>query len=247
MQLWQKNSNNLSICGLRKKISLKIREVILSGQAGALRFLPVQYLPAFQDFFSSNPDVYRDLDILTEKVFWLQLSGGHPELRMLFEEHGFRNDKQKSFLFGHEISSLSGFGRSAAVYTTTEHYALKVVLPENKLCLKNEFSLLSMVKHRHIVEVHAFYESKYGAGMLLEKLDVPSGDRQGYFRALSYLHGQGLCHGDIRYGNLGTSRSGCAKLLDFGSCFHGTPQFMKKECFDLKTILDKYLPDKGES
>lgn len=240
MQLWQKTINNFAIENLWQKTQADVKNLFQQGSLCSQRFMPYQYLSALQDEAILTEVYSGKFDQLIEKMFWHRISGGHPELQDLFSSFGLSSNAGKFILWGHEIMEILGCGSSSVVYRTAEQHAMKVVFSPHKKKLLYEYSLLSAIKCDNIVKVLEFYESSQGAGMLLEKLSFPSSDETGYINGLSHLHQLGLCHGDIRYKNLGSDKNGTAKLFDLGNSFYGTSDEMQKEDVDLRLLLEKF-------
>ena len=95
------------------------------------------------------------------------------------------------------------------------------------------------IKCDNIVKAFDFYESIDSAGILLEHLPSQFCNTEGFVCGLNCLHQTGLCHGDIRYANLGSDHNGTAKLFDLGNSFFGTTETMQKEKKDLRLLLEK--------
>lgn len=239
MYLRQKINNKLVIKNLWQQTLLEMRILFRQCDFAAQRFFPYQYLSVLPRVTLLAGVNFAARSQLAEEIFWYKITGHHICLRRLYEKNGFCPRRGKLVLWGHELSDLIGYGHSGAVYRTVQDYALKVVTPLKIKKLQQEYHLLTGLKHKNIVTAYEIYESADGAGMLLEKLNAPSRDTKGYVRALNFLHKNGVCHGDIRYTNLGADEKGNAKLLDFGNCFYGSMAEMKKEKFDLKLLIKK--------
>lgn len=240
MQLWQGTTEHIAVGNLWQKTQDDIKQIFHPEFLRPRRFLPRQYLALFQDGTLLTAVGSGNWDLVAEKMFWHRLSGGHPGVQHLFQSFGAAAGNGKFVLWGHEISELLGRGSSAAVYRTTDGYALKVVDFSAREKLRREYSCLAGIKCRNIVRAFDFYESPEGGGMLLETLAPPSCDRAGYLNGVKHLHRAGICHGDIRYTNLGSDKNGTAKLFDLGSSFYGTSGKMQKEEAELKLLLEKF-------
>ena len=240
MQLWQKTTNNLAIENLWQKTQADIKKMFQPDSLCTQRFLPYQYLSVLQDEILLSGMQPERIKLLTDKIFLHRITGGHPELQHLLKVFGYTPDAGNFTLWGHKITEILGRGSSSVVYCTDEHYALKVVSASGRDKLFQEYIRISGIKCNNIVNAYDFYESTEGAGMLLEQLSSPSCDTNGYICGLDYLHQIGLCHGDIRYSNLGSDNNGTAKLFDLGNCFYGTTGSMQKEKKDLRLLLEKF-------
>lgn len=240
MQLWQKKSSNIEINGLWDKTLTGVKRMLEPETLRSRRFLPRQYLAALTEEMGHLTFSPEQLGGAAEKIFWNDLTGGHPELQLLFKEYGYKKGAEKAALFNYEVSHLIGSGRSGAVYSINEQYVLKAVPARDREKLQREFTLLSRMESAYIVKAFDFCESRYGAGMVLERLNPPSVDGQGYLSALEFLHGKGVCHGDIRFTNLGSSRNGKGKLFDLGNAFYGHLPAMEKEKTNLRLLLEKF-------
>ena len=240
MQLWQKKNSNFTIENLWQKTQADIKKIFQPDALCSQRLLPHQYLSAIQDDKLFQDAYSGKLDSLTEKFFWERICGGHPRLQSLFNSFELTATASEFKIWGHEILEVLGHGSSSVVYRTAGQFALKVVCDAEKQRLFREYSLLSEIQCKNIVKVFDFYESPYGAGMLLEFLMPPSCDNAGYSAGLEHLHQNGVCHGDIRYTNLGASKNGTAKLFDFGKSFYGTAEEMLNENITLKLLLEKF-------
>lgn len=240
MQLWQKRTNNLAIEDLWQKTQADIKKMFQPDSLCTYRFLPYQYLSVLPGEILLSEMSPDKIESLTGKIFLHRITGGHPELQGLLKTFGYTPDIGTCMLWGHKITEILGRGSSSAVYRTDEHYALKVVPTAGRDKLFQEYIRLSGIKCNNIVKVFAFYESTNGAGMLLEQLSALSYDTDGYICGLNYLHQVGLCHGDIRYTNLGSDDNGTAKLFDLGNSFYGTSDEMQKEDVDLRLLLEKF-------
>ena len=240
MQLWQKKTNNLAIEDLWQKTQADIKKMFQPDSLCTCRFLPYQYLSVLQDEILLSEMHPEKVELLTDKIFLHRITGGHPELQSLLKTFGYTPDTGICMLWEHKITEILGRGSSSVVYSTDEHYALKVVPATDRYKLFQEYILLSEIKCNNIIKAFDFYESTEGAGMLLEQLSPLSCDTNGYICGLNYLHQMGLCHGDIRYANLGSDGNGTAKLFDLGNSFYGTPDSMQKEKKDLRLLLEKF-------
>lgn len=240
MQLWQKTTNNIAIEKLWQKTQADIKKMFQPDSLCTQRFLPYQYLSVLQDEILLSGMQPEKIELLTDKVFLHKITGGHPELQGLLKMSGYTPNAGNFMLWGHKITKILGGGSSSVVYCTDEHYALKVVPVSDRNKLFQEYIRLAGIKSDNIVKTFDFYESKEGAGMLLEQLSSLSCDTDGYMCGLNYLHQMGLCHGDIRYTNLGSDNNGTAKLFDLGNSFYGTTGSMQKEKKDLGLLLEKF-------
>ncbi len=200
-------------------------------------FLPKRYMTIISEDVLKRGIGIMSLEALTQKIYWHKLTGGHLQLQSLFEVFDFNKSSCNVSIFGFRISALAGRGSTASVYITESGYVLKVVSKEFRQKLQNEFELLNKITCKNIVRSFDFFDSVNGSGLLLEKLSPAIGNSSGYFKALKYLHNIGICHGDIRYTNLGSGKDGCAKLFDLGNSFAGTEQIMQKEFADLTQLF----------
>src|SRR5689334_6917043 len=139
------------------------------------------------------------------------------------------------------LRSLGGGGMGSVWLAETpegEIVALKILTADPE-SLAREFAILSRLRHPHIVSVKGFSPTTlpitgreegpclwmdYVEGRpLLEALaqtqtgpDTILKNFEEALEALSYLHGQGVVHGDLSPGNLLLDAQGRLKLLDFG-------------------------------
>ncbi len=237
MQLRQVNKNKIFVKDLWNVVFADVEYFVKTK-----RFLPCRYLP-----FLSQKSLMAGVDKiavgdLAEKIYWYRLTGGHLALKNLFKIHDYEREKKHVQAFDFKIVTLLGYGRDAVVYAVEKDYALKVVAAENKSKLKQEFVLLKNFTCDNIVQVYEYLESAHGAAILQEKIMPQLGCACDYFYALEYLHKKGICHGDIRYSNLGSGKNGQAKLIDFGNSFYGSEKMMQEETETLAVLLEQYCP-----
>ncbi|XP_018467371.2 LOW QUALITY PROTEIN: CBL-interacting serine/threonine-protein kinase 6 [Raphanus sativus] len=170
----------------------------------------------------------------------------------------------------YELGRLLGHGTFAKVYharnvTTGKSMAMKVVAKEKVIKvgmveqIKREISVMSMVKHPNIVELHEVMASKskiYFAmelvrgGELFAKIskgrlreDVARVYFQQLISAVDFCHSRGVYHRDLKPENLLLDEEGNLKVTDFGlsaltehlkqdGLFHttcGTPAYVAPE------------------
>ncbi|EAY02764.1 AGC family protein kinase [Trichomonas vaginalis G3] len=149
---------------------------------------------------------------------------------------------------------------------TQQDVAIKVInldtiTEDDEICLVREVTALLQVDHPNIVytfeyilnENRLYIISEYiNGGMILTKVNDMHGlsesQARSYFNdvlsAINYLHRSRLiCHRDIKLQNILISKTGSAKLIDFGFCnsnnflrsfnsFVGTPGFTAPEVVD---------------
>jgi hypothetical protein len=136
---------------------------------------------------------------------------------------------------------------------------------------RGEFRVLADVYHPNMARVLDLFVDDFGAYFTMEYVDggtfdawvrgefgppMSRADRllqgaRSLFRALDFLHGEGLAHGDVKPSNLLVTRDGVLKLVDFGLVRNlenpdkrvnptaGTPLYLPQEAFfgntDVKT------------
>lgn len=122
---------------------------------------------------------------------------------------------------------------------TGEYVAVKVLDKEQLQLsrmtqqIKRELTLFSMLRHDNIVQGKEVLSSKTKLYMVMELVTggdlhtmlskrhrLPEDEARGYFRdllqCLTYCHGQGVFHRDLKLENLLISSSGALKVCDFG-------------------------------
>ncbi|KAJ0698280.1 putative protein kinase CAMK-CAMKL-CHK1 family [Helianthus annuus] len=143
----------------------------------------------------------------------------------------------------YELGRQLGHGTFARVYHarnvhTGTHVAMKVVTKEKVIKagmmeqLKREISVMKMVQHPNIVELHEVMASKtkvYFAlelvkgGELFSKIEkgkLREEVARSYFQqlisAVDFCHSRGVFHRDLKPENLLLDEEGCLKITDFG-------------------------------
>ena len=145
------------------------------------------------------------------------------------------------YILGNEIGS-GAFGKvvSATHQITGEKVAIKILdkiilsqTPEDYQLVKQELSILKIVKHKYIVRLyeiletpqHIFIVTEYCEGRdlmdyILTRTRLTEEESLKYFQqlinALYYLHSQNITHRDIKIDNLLLDRNYDLKLIDFG-------------------------------
>ena len=145
------------------------------------------------------------------------------------------------FTLGPELGS-GAFGKVVIGkhILTDEHVAIKILdklalnqTPTDYESVKNEISILKLVKHKHIAQLyevletpqHIFIIMEYCEGKdildyILTKTKLSEEESLKFFRqlinALFYLHSQNIAHRDIKIDNLLLDRNQNLKLIDFG-------------------------------
>lgn len=158
------------------------------------------------------------------------------------------NRSVEDYLSSHEYqrSFLIGRGSSAAVYATIvgdgsfvalKHIETASLTAQESHAILRELRILSKLRHPNIVQYHHVEEKSntkevllfmeylhHSLGSLVRKNGAPlnEGIVQRYVRqlleGLSYLHGKGVVHRDIKADNvLLNATKGVVKLADFGS------------------------------
>ncbi|KAL3323112.1 hypothetical protein AABB24_040294 [Solanum stoloniferum] len=153
-------------------------------------------------------------------------------------------EEKCAVLYGkYELGRVLGQGSFAKVYharnvVTGENIAMKVVGKEKVIKvgmmeqIKREISVMKMVKHPNIVELHEVMASKtkiYFAmeyvkgGELFEKVakgKLREDNARGYFQqlisAIDFCHSRGVYHRDLKPENLLLDEEGNLKVTDFG-------------------------------
>ncbi|XP_059276516.1 CBL-interacting serine/threonine-protein kinase 6-like [Lycium ferocissimum] len=153
-------------------------------------------------------------------------------------------EEKCAVLYGkYELGRMLGQGTFAKVYqahnmVTSENIAMKVVGKEKVIKvgmmeqIKREISVMKMVKHPNIVELHEVMASKtkiYFAmefvkgGELFEKVakgKLREQNARGYFQqlisAIDFCHSRGVYHRDLKPENLLLDEEGNLKVTDFG-------------------------------
>ncbi|KAJ8528150.1 hypothetical protein K7X08_021842 [Anisodus acutangulus] len=153
-------------------------------------------------------------------------------------------EEKCAVLYGkYELGQMLGQGTFAKVYqarnvVTAENLAMKVVGKEKVIKvgmmeqIKREISVMKMVKHPNIVELHEVMASKtkiYFAmefvkgGELFEKVakgKLREHIARGYFQqlisAIDFCHSRGVYHRDLKPENLLLDEEGNLKVTDFG-------------------------------
>ncbi|KAI9191722.1 hypothetical protein LWI28_012554 [Acer negundo] len=153
-------------------------------------------------------------------------------------------EERPSVLHGkYELGRMLGHGTFAKVYhgknlQTGRHVAMKVVGKEKVIKvgmmeqIKREISVMKMVKHRNIVELHEVMASKskiYFAmelvrgGELFNKIakgrlreDLARLYFQQLISAIDFCHSRGVYHRDLKPENLLLDEDGNLKVTDFG-------------------------------
>jgi eukaryotic-like serine/threonine-protein kinase len=146
-------------------------------------------------------------------------------------------------IVNHTILSVAGEGGMGIVYEVEDRlgrrFALKVLRPEKAAApdfvreLKDEADATGSVDHEHVVTVLGQGEENGRHFILMEFVDGPPLDRlleeRGRLpweealeimiqvaRALHCAHGKGLIHRDVKPENVLLTKSGSARLTDFG-------------------------------
>lgn len=169
-----------------------------------------------------------------------------------------------------------GLGVVFLAFDTQRHQlvALKRVTafgPDAGFQTRGEFRVLADVYHPNMARVLDLFVDEFGTYFTMEYVDggtfdawvrgefgpaMSRADRllqgaRALFRALDFLHGEGLAHGDVKPSNLLVNRDGVLKLVDFGLVRNldhpdhrvnptaGTPLYLPQEAFfgntDVKT------------
>ncbi|MEM8984354.1 MAG: hypothetical protein AAGC71_15085, partial [Pseudomonadota bacterium] len=134
------------------------------------------------------------------------------------------------------VRSLHETPRSSVWLCVDEHAQGNVVIKRSgdSAALKREWETLRAVNHPHIIRAFDFHDESPAAfaqyfvdGQRLadlgtvEFLELARPIRL-LVRALSYLHGRDVSHGDINPSNILFDRGGAPFLIDFGSASRGT-------------------------
>ena len=146
-----------------------------------------------------------------------------------------------NYILGVELGS-GAFGKVvlAKHIITGEDVAIKILdkiilnqTPEDYELVKNEMSILKLVKHKYIIQLyeilqtpnHIFIAMEYCEGKdimdyILSRNYLTELDALKYFQqlinALFYLHSQNIAHRDIKIDNILLDRNKNLKLIDFG-------------------------------
>ena len=138
---------------------------------------------------------------------------------------------------------------------TGENVAIKILdkiilnqTPEDYELVKNEMSILKLVKHKYIIQLyeilqtpnHFFIVMEYCDGKdimdyILKKNFLSESESLKYFQqlinALFYLHSQNIAHRDIKIDNILLDRNKNLKLIDFGlSTKYTDKQLLNQPC-----------------
>ncbi|CAN1811965.1 CBL-interacting serine/threonine-protein kinase 6 [Linum perenne] len=113
-------------------------------------------------------------------------------------------------------------GKSVAMKVVGKEKVIKVGMTDQ---IKREISVMKMVKHQNIVELH---EAK---GRLKE--DVARVYFQQLISAIDFCHSRGVYHRDLKPENLLLDEEGNLKVTDFGlSAFSEPPEVIKKKGYN---------------
>jgi len=161
------------------------------------------------------------------------------------------------------VLRLLGSGGSARVFAVEDLRLARVVAlkvsraPDSaRRAARREFSQLARLGHPHLVQVHHFGRLKDGRLYLTSEL-VDGDDLRSWAtgrsvdeiapvlvqicRALHYLHGRGVLHGDLKPENVLVEQGPSARLVDFGlsTALHqggvqgsGTPRYVAPEILE---------------
>lgn len=145
---------------------------------------------------------------------------------------------QFDYRFTEEILGEGAFSQVKKAYDLEGNpVAVKVLkltdFRRNRQLIKREVTIMEKIKHPAIVDYKGFYQDlEYcyivteicEGGNLMEKVNsrgkLPESEvveiAKSVLNALRYLHGIGICHRDLKPENVLFTRSGQAKLSDFG-------------------------------
>ena len=155
---------------------------------------------------------------------------------------GFGNTYLATIIEFDEIVAIKEFFISGV--TERDHYSstISVSNSTNQLFFegqlnkfKKEARRLRKLKHDNIVGVHDLFEENGTAYYVMDYIDgeslserikrtnspIGENDAMNYFYqildALEAVHNMGICHLDLKPGNIMLDRNGCIKLIDFGA------------------------------
>ena len=129
---------------------------------------------------------------------------------------------------GMEVLNFIAVGSTSLVYRARlngRECALKLPRPGAEERFSNEVALWRRVKHPNLPRLFG-WGGEDDPHCVMEfcrtgRKAVDAGDVSGLLRALDYLHGEDLLHGDLRSGNLGVTSDGRPVLLDLSHARSG--------------------------